>query len=306
VEAVLIAFNGSLFLQRLFDGLSAGATYAAIALALVLIYKATTLINFAQGELAMLGSFFCYVLAVEQGLPVWVSAILAMAISAALAAGLERVLIRPFDPTNHLPLVIITLGLFLLINAVAGMIWGFDPRAFPSLFSDGNALTLGSAHLQWYTVGTVATVLILLVLLNLLLKRTKVGLAFRAVSSNLESASLVGVRVGPTLQFGWALAAAVGTLAGVLFVSDPIRQLEPTYMQRVLIFASAAAVLGGLDSLWGALIGGIAVGMVESMVIGYVTVIPSQLGLTTAVFVIFVALLVRPQGLFGTKRVERV
>ena len=295
-----------LFLARLFDGISAGATYAAIAVALVLIYKATTLINFAQGELAMLGSFVAYVFAVEQGLPVVVALVLAMVITAVLAGGIERVLIRPFDPSNHLPLVIITLGLFLLINAVAGMVWGFDPRNFPGLFPDDDLLTVGIARLRWYTVGTLVTVIALLIGLTLLLKRTKVGLAFRAVSSNLESAGLVGVRAGPTLQFGWALASAVGTLAGVLFVSDPFRQLEPTYAQRVLIFASAAAVLGGLDSLWGALAGGLALGLVESMVVGYVEFIPSQMGLATAVFVIIAVLIVRPAGLFGSKRVERV
>jgi branched-chain amino acid transport system permease protein len=224
----------------------------------------------------MLGSFVAYIFAVEQGLPVVVALVLAMALTAILAGGIERVLIRPFDPSNHLPLVIITLGLFLLINAVAGMVWGFDPRNFPGLFPDDDLLTVGIARLRWYTVGTLVTVVALLVALTLLLKRTKVGLAFRAVSSNLESAGLVGVRAGPTLQFGWALAAAVGTLAGVLFVSDPFRQLEPTYAQRVLIFASAAAVLGGLDSLWGALAGGLALGLVESMVVGYVEFIPAR------------------------------
>lgn len=295
-----------LFLARLFDGISSGATYAAIAVALVLIYKATTLINFAQGELAMFGTFVTYIVAVEQGLPVVVSLVLAMAVTALLAAATERVLIRPFDPSNHLPLVIITLGLFLLINALAGMIWGYDPRRFPGVFPSDDVWTFGIARLKWYTVGTLATVVLLLAVLSLLLKRTKVGLAFRAVSSNLESAGLVGVRAGPTLQFGWALAAAVGTLAGVLFVSDPVRQLDPNFAQRVLIFASAAAVLGGLDSLWGALAGGLALGLVESIVVGYVEWIPSQFGLATAVFVLIAVLIIRPEGLFGSKRVERV
>lgn len=295
-----------LFLARLFDGLSAGATYAVIAVALVLIYKATTLINFAQGELAMLGSFVVYIFAVEQGMPIWIAIVIAMALTAVLAAGIERVLIRPFDPADHLPLVIITLGLFLVINAVAGMIWGFDPRSFPQMFPDGDLWTFGIARLRWYTVGTLATVLILLVGLTLLLRKTKVGLAFRAVSSNLESAGLVGVRAGPTLQFGWMLATAVGTLAGALFVADPFRQLDPTWAQRVLIFAAAAAVLGGLDSLWGALAGGIILGMVESMVVGYVDFIPSQMGLAAAVVAIIIVLLIRPNGLFGSRAVERV
>jgi len=295
-----------LFLARLFDGLSSGATYAVIAVALVLIYKATTLINFAQGELAMLGSFIAYILAVEQGMPIYLAIVLAMLLSAVLAAGIERVLIRPFDPADHLPLVIITLGLFLVINAVAGMIWGFDPRRFPRMFPEGDVWTMGIARLRWYTVGTLATVLILLVLLTLLLKKTKIGLAFRAVSSNLESSGLVGVRAGPTLQFGWMLATAVGTLAGALFVADPFRQLDPTWAQRVLIFASAAAVLGGLDSLWGALVGGVLLGLIESMVVGYVEWIPNQMGLAAAVVAIIIVLLIRPNGLFGSRAVERV
>ena len=295
-----------LFLARLFDGLSSGATYAVIAVALVLIYKATTLINFAQGELAMLGSFFAYILAIEQGIPLYLAIVLAMLLSAVLAAGIERVLIRPFDPADHLPLVIITLGLFLVINAVAGMIWGFDPRSFPRRFPEGDVWTYGIARLRWYTVGTMATVLILLFLLTLLLKKTKIGLAFRAVSSNLESSGLVGVRAGPTLQFGWMLATAVGTLAGALFVADPFRQLDPTWAQRVLIFAAAAAVLGGLDSLWGALAGGIILGLVESMLVGYIDWIPNQMSLAAAVVAIIIVLVIRPNGLFGSKAVERV
>lgn len=295
-----------LFLARLFDGLSAGATYSVIAVALVLIFKATTLINFAQGELALLGSFLAYIFAVEQGIPIHLAVVVAMVLTAVLAAGIERVLIRPFDPADHLPLVIITLGLFLVINAVAGIVWGFDPRKFPRLFPAGDVWTFGIARLRWYTVGTLITVLVLLVVLTILLRKTRIGLAFRAVSSNLESAGLVGVRAGPTLQFGWALATAVGTLAGALFVADPFRQLEPNWAQRVLIFAAAAAVLGGLDSLWGALAGGLTIGLVESIAVGYIDFIPTQMGLAAAVVVILAVLWVRPTGLFGTRRVERV
>jgi len=174
------------------------------------------------------------------------------------------------------------------------------------MFPEGDVWSMGIARLRWYTVGTLATVLVLLVLLTLLLKKTKIGLAFRAVSSNLESSGLVGVRAGPTLQFGWMLATAVGTLAGALFVADPFRQLDPTWAQRVLIFAAAAAVLGGLDSLWGALAGGIILGLVESMVVGYVDWIPNQMGLAAAVVAIIIVLVIRPNGLFGSKAVERV
>lgn len=295
-----------LFVARVFDGLANGATYSLIALALVLIFKATTLINFAQGEMAMLGAFIVLVFAVERSIPIWIALLLGMAVSALLAAGIERTLIRPFDPADHLPLVIITLGLFLAINAFAGIMWRFSPRSFPRLFPAGNALKFGNATLTWYTVGTVVTVLVTLSLLTLLLNRTKVGLAFRGVSSNLESSQLVGIRVGPTLQFGWALAAAVGTLGATVFVADPLRQLEPSVMARVLIFAAAAAALGGLDSLWGTLAGGMAIGMVQSLLVAYVPFVPSEMGLAAAVVVLMLVLLFKPSGLFGTPRVERV
>lgn len=295
-----------LFLARVFDGLSNGSTYALIALALVIIYKATTLINFAQGEMAMLGAYIVFVLSTEQGIPIWIALVLGMLISAAIGAGIERTLIRPFDPGDHLPLVIITLGLFLAINALAGIIWGFNPKPFPRLFPAGNAFTFGVATLSWYTVFTVITVVVVVAALTLFLNTTKVGLAFRAVSSNLQSSELVGIRVGPTLQFGWALAAAVGTLGACVFVADPVRQLDPFVMLRVLIFAAAAAALGGLDSLWGAVIGGLVIGLVQSLVVQYIDWIPSEMSLATAVVVLMLVLVFKPSGLFGTAQVERV
>ncbi len=295
-----------LFLNRLFDGFEQGITYGGIALALVLIFKATTLINFAQGELAMLGAFVVYVLTVEQGMGVWIAIPAAMLITAVLAAGVERTLIRPFDPSDHLPLVIITLGLFLVINSAAGIIWQFNPRRFPTIFPEGNALEIGGASLTWNTLFMVGSVLGVLGIIELLLKRTKIGLAFRAVSSNLESSQLVGIRVGRTLQLGWAISAAVGTFAATVFVARPILFLEPTAMLRVLIFATAAAALGGLDSLRGAVIGGLIIGLLQSLVIGYVSFLPSELSLAIALVVILGVLLVRPAGLFGSTRVERV
>jgi len=294
-----------LFLNRLFDAISNGSAYALIAMALVMIFKATTLINFAQGEMAMFGAFAVMVVALEWNWPAWVAVIVGMVFMAAVGAGIERTLIRPFDPADHLPLVIITLGLFLAINALAGIIWRFDPRAFPELFPSGNALTIGGATLSWYTVGVVSTAVLTAGVLTILLNKTKIGLAFRAVSSNLESSRLVGIRVGPTLQFGWALAAAVGTLGAAVYVADPIRALEPSVMVRVLIFASAAAALGGLDSLWGAIVGGLTIGAVQSIIVPY-TPIPNELSLAAAVVVLMLVLWFKPSGLFGTAQVERV
>ena len=304
-----------LFIQRLIDGITNGAIYSVIAIALVLIFKATTLVNFAQGELAMLGTFFVYVLAAEQGLNVWVAIPIAMALSALLAAGIERVLIRPFDPSDHLPVVIITLGLFLIINSVAGEVWNFQTRRFQSPFPNNpleDRFDIFGARLQYSALGLWVTLGVMLAAIWLILNRTKVGLSFRAVSSNTEAARLVGIHTGRTLQFGWALAGAIGTLGGAVVANFLFGGVDPNIMARLLIFSFAAAALGGLDSIGGAVVGGSIVGLAQSMLVGYGRDIPGldwldfELSLFVAFAVIIAILWVRPAGLFGTQRVERV
>ncbi|MEM8922054.1 MAG: branched-chain amino acid ABC transporter permease [Actinomycetota bacterium] len=328
-----------LFLQRLFDGLDNGAVYAVVAIALVLIFKATTLINFAQGELAMFGTFIAYVLAVpaEEGLiggeisffepllggivgwnsftigPIPAGLILAiavaMAISAALGALIERTLIRPFDPTDHLPVVLITLGLFLILFAIAGFLWNFNPRAFPSLFPNNpdDFVGIAGARLRFDVIGRWLVLSAIGLILWFILSRTKAGLAFRAVSSNTESSRLVGVRVGRTLMFGWALASAFGTLGGAIVA--PKLFIKPDMMALVLIFSFAAATIGGLDSLGGAVVGGVSIGLIQSLLVGYLGDVDTAfnvLSLAIAFVVILIVLWFRPSGLFGTSRVERV
>ena len=160
--------------------------------------------------------------------------------------------------------------------------------------------------MSWYTVFTLATVVALLSSLTLVLNRTKIGLAFKAVSSNLESAELVGIRIGPTLQFGWALAAGIGTLGACIFIANPVLSIDPGFMVRVLIFSAAAAALGGLDSLWGAFVGGLVVGLSQSVLLPYIPFVPNQMSLAIAAVVLMVVLLVRPSGLFGTTTVRRL
>ena len=294
-----------LFLQRVFDAIPNGSTYALIAVAMVLIFKATTLINFAQGEQAILGAF-----AVLQlwywGIPMWGAVIIGMLFSAVLAAGLERVFIRKFDPADHLPLVIITLGLFLVINAIAAIVWRFDPQSFPQLFPSGNAFTYNNVRLTWYSIFAFGSCVLVLVVFQTLFTKTKIGLAVRAVSSNLESSRLSGIKIGPTLQFGWALAAAAGTLGASIYAANPVLQIEPSMMLRALIFSVSAAALGGLDSLWGALIGGLTIGFVQSVVVQYIPFIPNEMSLSAAVVVLLIVLTLRPSGVLGTKAVERV
>ncbi|MCU1502666.1 MAG: putative branched-chain amino acid transporter ATP-binding protein [Ilumatobacteraceae bacterium] len=312
--AVLVVFSvwavidggSKLLLQRTFDGLNNGFIYSAMALSLVLIYRSTGIINFAQGNMAMFGTFIAYVLIVEQGLSVVAGVIVAMVISAIGAAVIERLFVWPFDPKNHLAITIVTLSWYLIIAALAGIIWAFDPRAFPSPFPTGanDYVSIGGARIRYASLGIWATVLLTLVLVTQLLRRTKIGLAFRAVSSNLDSGRLVGIRIGRVVQLGWALSAAVGTLAGCLIA--PSLLLDPNFMSKVLIYSFAAATLGGLDSLGGAVIGGLIIGLVQTMSGGYFKIIGSEFSLASALAVIIVILLVKPSGLFGSRRVERV
>ena len=297
----------ALFLQRLFDAFENGAIYASLALALAIIYKSTSHLNFAQGEMAMFAAFVCYVFAGEQGWPVWLAVIAAVLLAAAFGAGVERLLIRPLEKKNPLSVVIISLGLLLIVNSVARSIWFGEPKRFVSPYPDkaDGGIEIGGATLYWATVTYWLTIAVAFGLLLLMLRRTKIGLAFRAVSSNRESAQFVGVSVGRVLMVGWALAAAMGALAGIIAAS---RQgtIDANLMLPLLIYAFAAVTLGGFDSLGGAIIGGFWVALVETMAGGYISWIGGELAQTTALLLIIVVLFFRPPGLFGSRKVERV
>lgn len=316
----------TLFLQRIIDGLQNGAIYSVVAIPMVLIFKATTLINFAQGELAMIGAFFAFVFAVQAfQMPVILAAILAMILAALLGMAIERTMLRSFDPTDHLPVVLITLGIFYIVNAFAGDIWNYQAQPDPpnllyelpligdwmqgrsSFFtSESNPLGL---RIQHDSVGLIGSLLVMLLALHFILNRTKMGLAFRGVSSNTESSRLVGIRVGRILSFGWALACAFGALGAILVA--PRITLQPNMMLFVLVYALAAAAFGGLDSVGGAALGGFVVGLLNSVVLGYVADVDRLSSLTAAplvtpVLLLLIVLWFKPQGLFGTKTVERV
>jgi branched-chain amino acid transport system permease protein len=300
-----IARDGwDLFFQRIVDALNNGFIYAAMALSLVLIYKATGVINFAQGNMAMFGTFIAWVFIVDHGFPVWLGIFLAMLLSAIGGAAIERLFIRPFDPSNHLAIVIVTLAWFIILGALATVIWGADPYSFDTPFPRNDYFDFLNARFFYENIGAWVTVLAVMAGVTVLLKKTKIGLAFRSVSANLESSRLVGIHIGRTIQFGWALAAAVGTLAGCLIAHKTF--LTPSFMGTVLIYSFAAATLGGLDSLPGAVVGGLLIGLAETMIGGYIDPIGSDLALGAALIVIILVLLVKPNGLFGSKRAERV
>jgi branched-chain amino acid transport system permease protein len=296
-----------LFLQRLFDALGNGAIYASLGLALAIIYKSTGHLNFAQGEMAMFSAFVVYVLSVEQGWPIVLAIIVTLLIAGVFGATVERALVRPLEQRNPLAVVIITLGLFLVLNSLATRIWFGNPRQFDSPYPDAQLhyVEIGGARLPHATIGYWLTLLLVVAVLWVLLQRTKVGLAFRSVASNRESARLVGIDVGRTLMLGWALAASLGALAGVIAASSrPL--FDANLMLPLLIYAFAAVTLGGFDSLGGAIIGGVLIALVETMAGGYVDFVGSELGQTTALLAIIVVLLFRPTGLFGSRKVQRV
>ena len=293
-----------LFLDRLILGLQEGAIYASLALALVIIYRTTGLLNFAQGEMALFSGFLTWSF-VDAGLPVGVAMILSVALSFIGGALIERLLIRPVSGgDNPLPIVIVTIGLFLGLNALAGFLWGTDGKSIPPVFGSGR-LEIGPVTISYMTLGILGVLVVEVVLLWALFQKTKVGLGIRGVASNRESSSLVGVPVNRMLMIGWGLAAALSAVAGSLYFSS-LAAFDTTSMQLVLIYAFAAATLGGFDSPVGAVVGGLIVGEVAVMASGYLGFIGGELRLAPAFVLIVAVLLIRPQGLFGRAEVSRV
>jgi branched-chain amino acid transport system permease protein len=290
------------FLQTVVDGLADGSIYGALALALVLIYRATGVINFAQGEMATCSTFIAWGL-IRAGLPP--AAALAATVVVSFLGGLaiERVVVRPVEGSDALTIVILTVGLYFLFNSADGWIWGFDSRSFPSLLS-GASLSLAGATLTVQSLGTVAALLAVVALLYLFFQRTDLGLAMRAAAQDRDASRLAGVPVSRMLMLGWGLAATLGAIAGALVA--PTLFLNVNTMGSVLIYAFAAAALGGLDSPVGAVIGGWIIGIGQNLAGTYVGFIGGDLEILVPLAIIVVVLLVRPTGLFGAREVVRV
>ena len=297
-----------IFLDRLFSGLTSGAAYVLIALALVVVFRGSKTINFAQGEYAL---FTCYIAwwLTTKGWSILAAMFVAMAAGFLLGVVTERTLIRPIKRRNEAAVLIVALGLFTALNGADGWIWGPEDKVFPHLLPNGvnDYVTIGGARLHYDAIGVLVLTALVVVLLTLLLNRTTLGLKMRAVATNPESAALSGVNVGRVLTTSWGISSAIGSFAGVLIVPIlPPNQLNLSGFFPILIFASAAALLGGLDSITGAVVGGIVFGVAESMLNGYATFLGGSLQLTVAFAIIVLVLIVRPTGLFGSRRVERV
>jgi branched-chain amino acid transport system permease protein len=286
------------FLQQIFSGLAAGSIYASLALALVMIYRATDLVNFAQGEMAMFSTYIAWTL-VNAGLPFWLAFLITLAASFLGGMIIERVVIRPVENAPVLAAVVVTIGLLLIFNSVAGWIYSYTVQDFPSPFPDRPVF---GALMTTRDLGVIGVTLLMLVLLFAFFRYTPIGLAMRAAAQNPASARLCGIRVGRMLAIGWGLAAMIGATAGVMVA--PVLFLDPNMMGGVLIYAFAGALLGGITSPIGAVAGGLIVGVTENLVGTYL--IASQLKLTVAFALIILVLVFRPNGLFGTAIVRRV
>ncbi|SFO94607.1 amino acid/amide ABC transporter membrane protein 1, HAAT family [Variovorax sp. PDC80] len=286
-------------LQQIASGIAMGGIYACLGLALVMIYQSTHHINFAQGEMAMFSTFIAFLL-LKWGLPYWAAALATLAFGFVAGFAIERLVLRPLGDVPELSVIVVFIGLFVGINSLAGWIFGHQLEPFPSPFPD--KLPGGSMLISGHELGTVAVVLLVMALLYVFLRFTKVGLAMRASAENPVSSRLAGIPVSLMLSLGWGLSALIGAVAGLMVA--PVVFLEPNMMGGVLIYAFAAALLGGIDNPWGAVVGGLIVGVVENLAGTYL--VGTELKLTLALVLIVAVLLVRPSGLFGRKLVARV
>ncbi|HET6682764.1 MAG TPA: branched-chain amino acid ABC transporter permease [Gaiella sp.] len=291
------------FLQQVVAGLASGSIYASLALALVLIHRATGVINFAQGEMATLSTYIAWTLTVNHGWGYWPAFVVTLAVSFLGGAAVHQTVIRPNEKGSVLRVVIVTIGLLIMINGLVTLIWGGEVRAVESPFPAGTT-EIGGVAITTADIGTIAVVLAIVALLWGLFQYTKLGLAMRAAALNPAEARLVGVRVTWMLSLGWGLAAVLGAVAGML--AAPSVFLDPNLMAALLIYAFAAAVLGGIDSPIGAVVGGLTLGVGLNLIGTYVDFVGADLRLPVALLVILVVLLVKPTGIFGKQEVRRV
>jgi branched-chain amino acid transport system permease protein len=290
-----------LALHQILAGLATGGIYACMALAIVMIYQAIDHLNFAQGEMAMFSTFIAWQL-MQWGSPYWGAFVLTIGISFIGGVLIERIVFKPLHDAPVLSHIVVFIALFAILNSLAGFIWDFSIKPFPSPF--GSQPVFGQKLLSAHDAGMISVTLAVLVLLYLFFRHTRTGLAMRAAAVNPESARLVGIRVAWMTALGWGMAAAIGAVAGMLIA--PVVFLEPNMMLSILLYGFAGAVVGGLTSPAGAVIGGFSVGVIENLAGTFIPYVGRELKLSIALALIIAVLIVKPAGLFGRRLVTRV
>lgn len=284
---------------QIVSGLSTGGIYAAVALALVVIYQSTGLVNFAQGEMAMVSTYVAWLL-IHLGVPYWAAFFLTAGLSFVFGFAVERIFVRPVARAPHLSILIVFIALTLIFNSVAGWLFTYYAKVFPTPFS--SKVFAGFGFISPHALGMIGIILVVVLIVFLFFSYTPLGLIMRAAAQNPESSRLCGIRVGLMQAVGWGIAATIGAIAGMLVA--PVTFLEPNMMAGVIIYGFAAALLGGIDNPWGAVLGGFIVGVVENLAGAYV--VGTELKLTVALVVIVGVLIVKPTGLLGRSLVTRV
>ena len=278
------------FLQQVVSGLASGAIYASLALALVLIYRTTDVVNFSQGEMATFSTYIAWSL-MNNGLSYWPAFVLTLLIAFAGGVAVERTIIRPVENRPEIVIVIVTIGLLIAINGLTGWIWGADVKAFDSPFPN-RTVDVGGVVISVQDIGTFSVCLLTVLVLWLFFRLTTLGLAMRASAVNPAASRLMGVRVGWMLALGWGFAAVLGAVAGMM--AAPTVFLDPSMMLVILIYAFAAAVLGGIDNPVGAIVGGLVLGVLVNLLGRYVEFVGEGLRLPTALAILLAVLVVRP------------
>jgi branched-chain amino acid transport system permease protein len=290
------------FAQQVVSGLAIGGIYGSLALALVMIYQATAVVNYAQGEMAMFSTYLAWTM-LNAGLPYWLAFLATLLVAFVGGVLIERLVIRPVERAPILTIVIVCIGLLVILNSLAGWLYSYVQKPFPSPFPP-RPIRIGTVVFGAHDLGAICVTLVVLAFLYVFFRYTPLGLAMRAAAQNPVSSRLCGIRVGAMLALGWGLAATVGAVAGLMVA--PMVFLDPNMMAGVLIYAFAAATLGGFTSPGGAVVGGLLVGVIENLVGTYVKFIGTELKLTVALAVILIVLVIKPSGLFGRAVVDRV
>lgn len=290
-----------LFFSQIVNGLATGSIYGLFALAIVIIYQASAIINFSQAELGMLSTYCAWAL-IEAGFPYWPAFVITLAIAFIIGVLLQRTAIQPIESAPLMTQLMVNIGLTQILNALAGWIFLYNIKTFPSPFST-KPIQIGHLQFAAQDVGIFGIGFILLILMFLFFEYTTMGIAMRGSSQNPSSARLSGVRVGWMLALGWGLSALIGAATGMLVA--PILFLSPSMMSGIGLYAFAAAVLGGLNSPGGAVLGGVIMGIIENLVGTYIPAL-ADIKLVVALLILVLVLLFKPTGLLGKPVVEKV